>query len=550
MSCCFFTLLPLMASPAVHLAENTVMLGAPVKNEKIFLKSLKISSDKKHIAYVSKKDGGMRVWVDGIPGPAYEGISIETPIFSSENHSIGYIAMTENKMFAVINGKKGPAFKGVDTLTFSTDGTRAAYRALKENNKMVVMVDGKAGPEFAKIPQEPGIVFSPDAKNVAYAGISSTGSHIIVQNNQKQQSFEAIKTITYAPESDHLACVAKEDDMWHVIKDGKTGAPYKKIDQLTFSRDGEEVAYVAQKKDNRLIVVKNEEELASGDAAISPKFSPDGNTFIYLVGKNKKWHMVVNGKTGPSINAPGRIGFSEKDEHFAYSAQIDDHWAVFLDGKKGPFFDKVTYMQFSPYDSTLVYIAHKDEKQCIVRDQQLTEFYDGVGIPFFSGKENGHLAYMAMDREKNKAFIVENSAGESKSHPPYQMIGVLRTNNKGKAYYAAQRPFFSPDGLRMAYPVKDHGKSFMVVDGAPQNKYKAISRPYFSPNGNHIAYMARTGDKWCIVVDGREGNKKFDSFLKDAKIVFDTPTKCSVLALNTPGPSFYRLEVNIQKKDK
>ncbi|MDY6905818.1 MAG: hypothetical protein SWH61_14165 [Thermodesulfobacteriota bacterium] len=549
-ACMYFCLIAFFANItptafATTLSENSVKLGTASKSEKIYAQSLKISDDKQHIAYVSKNKTGMRVWKDGTPGPVYQGISIETPVFAPGSDKVCYIAIEANQMRAVIDGEKGPVFQAIDSLTFSYDGTRTGYRYINNAEKMQVMIDNKPGPEFAKIADEPGIVFSPDGKHFAYVGISSTGSHILVKNHKKQQAFDDIQTVLFSPDARHLAIVAKQADMWHVIFDGKTGNPYKKITQLSFSPDSNHIVYTAQKQ-KQFVVVKDHNELPSGQSALSPQYSPDGKTLVYAMGKNNKWHLVVNGKAGPPVEKPGKIGFSEKGSHFAYSALMDDQWTVFFDNKKGPLFDNITYLDFSPYDPTLVYIAHKKDHQCIVKNQIPDVFYDSVGLPVFSGKPNGHFAYVALDTQQHKTFIIENIAGSTKKHEPFDMIGILMADKKGDPFYAAQRPFFSADGRHMAYPVIHNKKSLMVVDNKPQKRFDVVSRPYFSPDGTHVAYMAKTNDRWFVVVDGKTGKKSFDSFLKEGGIVFDGPDRFSVLALNLPGPDFYRLTVNIK----
>ena len=68
---------------------------------------------------------------------------------------------------------------------------------------------------------------------------------------------------------------------------------------------------------------------------------------------------------------------------------------------------------------------------------------------------------------------------------------------------------FSPDGSRFAYGALNRG-CFVVLDGAPQERYEGIGELVFSPDGRRLAYSARR-DRWQLVVlDGKEG-KEYDA---------------------------------------
>jgi hypothetical protein len=63
-----------------------------------------------------------------------------------------------------------------------------------------------------------------------------------------------------------------------------------------------------------------------------------------------------------------------------------------------------------------------------------------------------------------------------------------------------------------------------------------------SPDSKHVGYWAQRGNKWVVVVDGAEG-KEYDGFLRNSKLVLDSPSQLHTLALR--GDEFLRVEAEI-----
>ncbi len=65
--------------------------------------------------------------------------------------------------------------------------------------------------------------------------------------------------------------------------------------------------------------------------------------------------------------------------------------------------------------------------------------------------------------------------------------------------------YFSPDGKRIAYSVKNKGKWRVMIDEEPGPEYDEIGiiDIAFSPDGKKLAYAARNGGKWYAILDGK-----------------------------------------------
>jgi len=228
---------------------------------------------------------------------------------------------------------------------------------------------------------------------------------------------------------------------------------------LSNSRDGAHTAYVAP---------------CGGIPAPLPNINHSGDpTLITWFGR--KYEIIVDGvegRTYPSMDRRSRILYSPDSQHFAFVGHDADGKAfVVLDGVEGKHYDAVAEigMWFSDDSKHLPYYAVIGPKYehaprlfpWIERDDVLV---GGKYIPVMDGVE-----------------------GKPSDAP----------------FYGAA--FFSPDGKRVAYPVKSGGKWSVVLDGVEGKQYDEVDALDFSPDSKHFAYQAKSGGKECIVLDGVEG---------------------------------------------
>ncbi|MFP4446598.1 MAG: hypothetical protein ACLFPD_10185 [Desulfosudaceae bacterium] len=511
----------------------------------MFQNSVTVSPDSRHLAYISRIGPHFRVWYDGVAETTYEGVTRQSPFFSPQKNRLAFIAQEDEKMFAVIDGKPQGKYAQVGTFTFAPDGSRFAYRVENEEGEQFVIIDKKKGPDFpVGVTPEIGIIFSPDSRHVAYVGINENGSHILVRDHKKIDGYDKISDIRFSPDSKHIAAICKEKDRWMVVKDGRKGDPYQQVGNLRFSPDAKHIAYTA-KKNNKMIIVLDQKELDEGKGAISPVFSPDGRRFAYItIDAEEKCRYVIDGKKGMTIGRPGRLIFSHDSSRVAYGAWIGGKWYIISDGQKGPAFEKILFFSFSPYSSDLVYGGKKEDGQaCIVTNDQPGKTYQAVMVPVFS-PDKETLAYAAITKEDKMVMVVN---GEEQK--PYAAIGIPHESGEDGLTFTAKQPFFSPDGKRLAYPVfTEEKEAFMVVDGQEHPRFETVGRPYFSPDGTHIAYTAYQDGKSLVVIDGIASENRFDGIPRDATLTFADDNHCYLLVVQEtdPGPSFFRLDIEIQ----
>jgi hypothetical protein len=257
-------------------------------------------------------------------------------------------------------------------------------------------------------------------------------------------------------------------------------------------------------------------ELARADVdGFGLSFSNDGEHMAYVLENRKPGTIaVVDGKEGPPYlnTCAGFPIFSADGRHVAYPAQkADGRWVDVEDGREGPVFDEICQGPiFSPDGNRLVYVAGKGNfriishdigasrpQQCIVLDGKPGPWETAIYSPTFS-PDSRHLAYIELGGEWH--FVLDGKEG-----PAYPKIAVP---------WNSFNLVFSPDSRHTAYVAWKGKICCVVVDGKEQAEYDGADMQAFSPDSKHLAYYARKGPKWVLVTDGIEG-PEYDDIIRN-----------------------------------
>jgi hypothetical protein len=212
------------------------------------------------------------------------------------------------------------------------------------------------------------------------------------------------------------------------------------------------------------------------------------------------------------------------------------HYTVIIDAADGPAYpemDRRSRILDSPDSQHLAYVGHDAEgKSFVVLDGVEGRHYDAVAeIGMWFSDDSKHLPYYAV-------------AGPKYYHLPVLFPWIERDNVLIGGKYIpiidgvegkpSDEPFpsaayFSPDGKRIAYPVKSGGKWSVILDGAEGAQYDELDFLQFSPDSKHFAYQAKSGGKECIVLDGVEGE-----WCARAQVAFSSSSRATCI-LDNPG---------------
>jgi formylglycine-generating enzyme required for sulfatase activity len=241
--------------------------------------------------------------------------------------------------------------------------------------------------------------------------------------------------------------------------------------------------------------------------------SPQADHIAYAARKGSKFHLIVNGKT-PSLEFDNiqYITYSPDGNHLAFGAKTGEKWFAVLDGNAGPGYDFVGNFVFSPDSRHFAHTAIKQngKKQTVVLDGvEICPLYDLIRLPVFSNNSK-RMAFMAEDNLKS--FIVIDGKPD-------------------ETYDRTAEPAFSPDSQHYAYFAEKGNYRFLVFDGVAGTPFEYMPKrdvPVFGPNDNRVAYRADLEDNWFVAVDGQIG--PFFDGIVDRSIVLSADGKSCAYA--------------------
>jgi WD40 repeat protein len=518
-------------------STKIISLGRVPDGYTILVESLKYSKDMRHVTYVMRNDKNQFfVRNDNATSRPYFTVFTGTPYFTPQTNRHAFIASTsKNSIFAVVDGKAGPVFDEIDNLWFSADESHFTYRAVKGDLQCIV-VDHIPQKFYDGIPIKKNLVFSLDNKHFAYVAYNKENKQCtFVLDGKELNSYKMIEDVIFSPDSNQYAYMAleakdKQIEAWRVVHNGNESDIYNKIFSITFSPDSKKIAFVALKGTQMALVVDKKETIY--ERVGITVFSLDSKRMAYAYLKSKKWYINVDEKDGPSLDNVFMFFFSPDASQFAYNAIQGESQLYYINHSPDPIYDKVGEIVFSPNSKRYAYGAVDEKGARVVVDGKPNIVFTSVGEPKFSPDSRNYVY---------KGFIAA----------PYTWCTILNGKIYGNAYYSVEQCNFSPDSRHIAYrALKQKGQEVMVVDGNEHDIYRIAGIPFFSPEGNHIAYHCmqveeNEKENWYLVVDGQKLPEIYGGFIRDTPIVYDADNQFHTIALRSPGPEFLNIEVTI-----
>jgi hypothetical protein len=134
----------------------------------------------------------------------------------------------------------------------------------------------------------------------------------------------------------HTARVVQREDKQVVIRDGQPGPEYDQVSEVTFSADGESLAYEAKKGKQHLMVLDDREwPLKAEVVQDSFRVSPDNKRLALVAWHQDKWQVMVDGHPDPPFDFIfiETLKFSPNSTHTGYLALRGERLAAVMDGK-------------------------------------------------------------------------------------------------------------------------------------------------------------------------------------------------------------------------
>lgn len=396
----------------------------------------------------------------GGTGQPTGGASAFQLVFGDRGNAVAYKVERGGKQYAVINGAAGKPFNTVESMVFSPDGRKFAYTGMDEQNIWHLVSDARADIMFNHI-GEP--VFSPDSRHIAFQASANEDWYIVVDNKQNMGGKNSYSQPVFSADSSKLAYIEYSDDssMKLYVSDLEFNI-IRIIDRVTSplarSRDGRKIAVVVNHNGKQKVVTMSFDrpdvisEGVSYDSVDTLVFSSDGESLAYIAAKGNDRYLVFDGRETPLSAASVKTLLINPDGKSVGAVLVEKSGAVFRQYFQGSIsekrYDEVDVPVYSKDGTQHAYVARRGKSWFVVVNGAEGALFDKVVSPGFSPDGN-RFVYRA--RKDGKRFVVvTDSKGQTlRQHPPYEQV---------------LPPVFNPDGQSVAYGVKDGDRLKWVVE--------------------------------------------------------------------------------------
>jgi len=394
-------------------------------------KSIMLSDDARHVAYVATRLGKFLAVVDGKESRPYDSIDVASMLFSPKGGRLAFIARRADRHFVVLDGREGESYGVVHPLrsAFSSDGARFVYSAAypsRDVNKWFVIADGKRIAEYEISEKGLGalsgmveVSFSQDGKRLAYVAAVNGEGYVVVDGKSGGPFPLAYSTprrvlnstLAFSGNGKRIAYVRQFEKSAVVVIDGAAQSFEDILTVPTFSADGRRVAFTTLKGGHVYFVVDGREYGPWDNATGGPLFNLVTGQVAWIGIKNNASEIVIDGKSAiklpPGVNS--NLVIDPTGRRFASVNHADSHYQVVVDGRPGPRFDKVTPPLFSLTGTRVAYTGERQGKWNVVVNGSEGRQFDKVGgeIEFESDSKIRYLAERA-----GRFFVVEEELRE------------------------------------------------------------------------------------------------------------------------------------------
>lgn len=258
-------------------------------------------------AYIGERNGQSHMVVDGKVSPPYEAVLLSWQTFSADSKHVHYAIARNGKQVPVVDGKELGAVDAVGDMRFSPAGDRFAYIVL-EGSSSHVIVDGVATKQYDQIAN---LTFSPDGKTLAFPVRVDGKSAVIVNGKRMGDYYDIVSTPVFSADGKNVLFLAQvknrefEDKQFKnkqfVVINGKRSAEYDAVRIAKFSPDSQRAGFIARKNDLWFVVVDGKASFPYFQEPEHLIFSPDSKHVTFVAKRDGSTYLVIDGTEGKPI---------------------------------------------------------------------------------------------------------------------------------------------------------------------------------------------------------------------------------------------------------
>lgn len=422
--------------------------------------NITFSADGRTVFYKAMNQGRHSVVINDKAGRFYDAIN-DIIIFNAARNKVAYDGKTAGKEYLVVDNKEVASFDDVAPDSFSPDDRMISFEVEDRRKKQwfIAVIDGqKVIYRSQNYPDTwRNSVFSPDGRVLGYE-----------LGDSKRRNGKKKRTVFFL------------DVLRKKIVNERSCVDCDLVGKFSFSSDSSRVIYHMREAGKNILVLLdfavNEErkiELSYPETG-SFALSPDGESILYIAGREERKHLVFTTWEAPAV------------------------------GKETEPYETIMLPLFGPDSRTALFHAINKGKWRIVIGDKEGGSYDAIEVlsSVFS-PDGAKVAYPAMKAPGGR-FQNERPTTDGKWFLIISSAAKPAAVKEGPAYDMVVTPVFSPDGRYIAYRArigsKEDPKRFIVIADAKTGRLIKEGRvqdeiwpPVWSSDGKTVGYGARQG---------------------------------------------------------
>jgi len=329
------------------------------------VRELHISKNGTRVCYVAPVGGGDRVFVDGVPGPLFDGIGTNSFRFSPDGRRTMYFAQRKDQWVAVIDGIECGKYTKTGAIAgFTADSSRAIYVGIDDRKQWWLGINDKRS-KLDGVIWPDTLAISPVGEEFSYIWYRDDAIGIRDRNGEKKLNVGDVRMapIRFSPDGGRKCFVAIQKGKCAVMVDDVLGPEFDQIEDrsIEFSPDGQRLAYFAWKERRAGVAIDGKvdrwfDEIHENGIT----FSPDSRRVAYAGRTGKQVQVVVDGKVQATADdLVSDVIFDKEANHVAYAVAVENGCQIIVDGKV---IDRGDYLGAGPFflrpDGDLVYVVY------------------------------------------------------------------------------------------------------------------------------------------------------------------------------------------------
>ena len=296
------------------------------------------------------------------------------------------------------------------------------------------------------------------------------------------------ESVIISPDCTHIAYKMQRGIGIIVVLDGIPSRVYRKVGELTFSENHNQLFYRAREL-GAWYIVRNYRPYNFREFIADPIPSPNGYGWAAVFKSPIKQQLCVNGKDSPTFDEINQqsIRFSPDSKQIAYFARRGHHWYVqFNDKTAGPYEDVAQAPVYDELSEQLAYIAKHNGQWYVVQNHEpWTPVNDAAGLQFHP-KTHKLYAWLRVQGDNWQLHCNNTPIDDAVSSTPARIVFAERPNAWAARLTVGSQTQIIRNGERL-----------------PINGYILPDSIQYGPKHIQLFYITRTDQGEYLTVDGQ-----------------------------------------------